>query len=143
MKKFRVLLLGLLLALTSSVLTSCSSEEEEVLLDHYTVSQYRTGLIGKWQEKGTQIYWQFFKTGAATRVDHSTGNYRDAADDVTEDEATLLEWFLEEEGLYICYWMEIDQNYEIPELPFTILYMDETTMKWKDGSATVELIKLN
>jgi len=135
MKKLWFMML-LLMAAFSFSLTSCSSDDEEQLQDDVTVDQWRTNIVGLWNENGTTDYYRFSADGKGAKATPSTGKYWDTEDDITEDEADRFQWYIESEGLYLNHC--INGSYMGYEPVITILSITSTSMQWKDNDGLLK-----
>ena len=101
------------MAAGSILMTSCHEKE------HFDIEL----IIGKWVA-GTE-YWRYDNDG--------TGATWDKADDVNEDEAQAFKWEFDPESnhLTLIHWMEMSQEWTIPQM-FTLKVLDDNTLSYKD-----------
>lgn len=142
MKNLFRLMACMLMACTMISLSSCGGTEEEELISTDNTEQYRMDIVGYWQVQNLREFWRFDADGKGTKITPSHGAYWDEADDVMEEEAGKFEWFIEQTGLNVRHWMEMDQAYDNPEV-MMILSITSDTMKWKDGDTVVTLKRQN
>jgi hypothetical protein len=105
----KILIYLFFIALISFTFASCEKEEsfDEALL------------IGKW--KSGTLFYKYLSNGSGTTWDTS--------DDVTEDEAQIFTWELDESELTHIYVLEIGGV--VPKV-YTVTELSSTTLKYKD-----------
>ncbi|MBR0036446.1 MAG: hypothetical protein IJP70_02265 [Bacteroidales bacterium] len=127
MKKIYYLLVCLMVACTLTTFNSCSSEEEEELIDETTINKYKTAIVGTWLRDGSKEYWRFDAMGSGSVA---YGENWDADEDVHEGEGNQFQWYINSNGLMVIY--KIGDAYEDPdpEAPFTIKSITSTKINW-------------
>ncbi|MBP5764509.1 MAG: hypothetical protein J6W47_05310 [Bacteroidales bacterium] len=131
MKKLYYLLICLVVSCSLTTFTSCSSDEEEEIIDDVTIEQYKQNIVGTWRMDGTQEYWRFDAMGGGSVA---YGENWDQAEDVNEGEGNQFQWSINSNGLMVIY--KIGSLYSDPEpdAPYTIKSITSTKMHWVTSS---------
>ena len=135
MKKISAFLTSLLMVCAIGLVSSCTTTEDEELIDEVTVEQFKKDIVGRWLMDGTQWYWRFDAQGGGSV---GYGENWDKEDDVNEGEGKKFEWYFDTDdqsqsnGLMVIYFMEATSDYSNPATgaPYFIKSITSTKMTW-------------
>ncbi len=137
MKKFSAFLTSLLMACSICTVTSCTSDDEEELIDEVTVEQFRKDIVGRWLLDSTQEYWRFDAQGNGNVA---YGENWDEAEDVHEGEGNEFKWSIDKNGLMVIYKIGNDYNDPEPDAPYTIKSITSSRMTWVTSGGTQQTL---
>lgn len=139
MKKIATLMMSfLLLAGSASMLTSCSKEEDEELIDENQIAKFTQDIVGKWQLDGTNEFWRFDAKGSGSVA---YGENWDEGEDVHEGEGNDFRWEIDKNGLMVIYKNNGDYNTPEPEAPYSIKSITSEKMIWVTSTNHQQTLK--
>ena len=127
MKKFYTVFIAVLMLGSLSTLTSCSSDEEEEIIDDTQVTKFTKDIVGKWLMDNTQEYWRFDEKGSGSVA---YGENWDQAEDVQEGEGNSFQWSIDANGLMVIYAIQGVYDDPEPDAPYVIKSITSTRMIW-------------
>ena len=127
MKKISAFLTSLLMVCAVGLVSSCTTTEDEELIDEVTIEQFKKDIVGRWLMDGTQEYWRFDAQGNGSVA---YGENWDVAEDVHEGEGNEFQWSIDSNGLMVIYKIGNDYNDPEPDAPYTIKSITASKMVW-------------
>lgn len=127
MRKIKLLMACMLIGCCAGAFTSCSSDDEETLIEETDMNNYATQIVGTWRMDNTEEYWRFDAAGSGNI---GYGENWDKADDVNEGEGNAFQWNFEKNGLMVIYKLGGTYSDPEPDAPYIIRSITSTHMTW-------------